>query len=191
LLPQIIWPEEWMDGDGGPSFILSVDGVHCPIEEPMHETKPKNPIYYSHKFKKAALDYELGISITSSCLVWISGPHPASWPDIKVFNMAEGLASKIPDGKMAIGDKGYVGAATKVTTPNPMDPPLFREFKSRVRARHESFNAKIKNFACLDEVFRHPMTKHQIAFEAVCVICQYQMEIESPLFPPLGVQQNN
>ena len=54
--------------------------------------------------------------------------------------------------------------------------------QSRARARHETFNGRIKNFGCLDDRFRHGMEKHKICFEAVCVIVQYQLENGSPLF---------
>jgi hypothetical protein len=90
--------------------------------------------------------------------------------------------AKIPAGKKVIGDKGYRGEKAIISTPNSHDPEDVRHFKSRVRARHESFNAKIKNFACLDVRFRHGIVKHRICFEAVCVIVQYQLENGSPLF---------
>ena len=57
---------------------------------------------------------------------------------------------------------------------------LFKQ--SRARARHETFNSKIKNFAYLDNRFRHGMDKHKMCFEALCVIAQYQLENGSPLF---------
>ena len=54
--------------------------------------------------------------------------------------------------------------------------------QSRARARHETFNSRIKNFGCLEQRFRHGMEKHRICFEAVCVIVQYQMDNGAPLF---------
>jgi O6-methylguanine-DNA--protein-cysteine methyltransferase len=88
----------------------------------------------------------------------------------------------IPPGKKVIADKGYRGEKDIISTPSSQDPPELRKFKSRARARHESFNARIKNFRCLDMRFRHGIEKHKIVFEAVCVICQYQLENGSPLF---------
>jgi hypothetical protein len=46
-----------------PTFIIRVDGVHCSIFEPQDPDLPQNPDYYSHKHKKACLDYELGLSL--------------------------------------------------------------------------------------------------------------------------------
>jgi uncharacterized membrane protein len=63
-----------------------------------------------------------------------------------------------------------------------MIQPILRKFKSRAQSHHESFYAQLKVFWCLDVRFCHGIEKHKIAFEAVCVICQYQLENGSPLF---------
>lgn len=183
---QIVWPEEWNEGhpdlhsEDTPIFLISVDGVHCRINEPIHPFYAKNPKYYSHKFKNPGLTYELGVSIFHNSLVWMKGPDKASVHDITVFR--DELKDKIPNGKKAIADKAYRGEKEKVSAPNPRDPKELRRFKSRARARHESFNARLKAFQCLDDRFRHGKDKHQICFEAVAVICQYQLENGSPLF---------
>lgn len=141
-----------------------------------------NPKYYSHKFKQSGLNYELGISVFENKLVWMKGPFKAGKPDINVFR-EKGLKDKIPVGKRAIADKGYRGEIGKTSTPNTHDQKDLAKFKSRARARHESFNGRrIKNCACLDVRFRHGVKKHQTVFEAVCVIVQYQLENGSPLF---------
>ena len=161
--------------------MLSVDGVHCRIQEPKHPTESKDSTYYSHKFRQSGLDYELGIAAFENKLVWMNGPFKAGRHDITIFRRA-GLKDKIPPGHRVIADNGYKGEALVVSTPNSHDPTILRKFKSRARARHESFNGRIKNFKCLEDRFRHGIIKHQIVFEAVCVICQYQLENGSPLF---------
>jgi len=160
-----------------------VDGVHCQINEPQHPTLSKNPKYYSHKFHQAGLNYELGLSIFENKLVWLKGPSGSGKPDITFFRK-KGLKKKITKGKgmKVIGDNGYRGERGVVSTPNAHDPEELRKFKSRARARHESFNGRIKNFRCLDVRFRHGIAKHKMVFEAVCVIVQYQLENGSPLF---------
>ena len=100
--------------------------------------------------------------------------------DLVIFR--EGLIALIPDGKKVIGDNGYRGEVDVISTPNTHDPPELRKFKGRARARQESFNARIKNYKALDERFRHGIAKHEIVFEAICVICKYQLENGSPLF---------
>lgn len=113
--------------------------------------------------------------------MWMNGPFKASRHDITIFRRA-GLKDMIPPGHRVIADNGYKGEAIVVSTPNSHEPSVLRKFKSRARARHESFNGRLKNFRILDERFRHGVNKHQVAFEAVCVIVQYQMELGSPLF---------
>jgi hypothetical protein len=183
---KIGWPESWNDGhpllqdNNTPIFLVSVDGVHCTINEPIHPKLSKNPKYYSHKHNQAALNYELGVSVYENKLVHMKGPKPASTHDITIYR--EELKNKIPAGKRAIDDKGYRGEPNTISTPSSRDPEELRRFKSRARARHESFNGRIKNFKCLAERFCHGKHKHQICFEAVCVIVQYQLEKGSPLF---------
>jgi DDE superfamily endonuclease len=155
--------------------------VHCRVNEPKHANQSKDPSYYSHKFKQSGLDYELGISVFDNALVWMNGPFKAGRHDMQIFR-TEGLKDIIPVGKKVIGDNGYRGEKAVVSTPNSHDPVDVRKFKSRARARHESFNGRIKNFKCLDERFRHGIANHKTVFEAVCVICQYQLENGSPLF---------
>ena len=58
----------------------------------------------------------------------------------------------------------------------------FRNFKSRVRCRHETFNGKLKKYTCLAQLFRHGMDKHGEAFRAICVTVQYEMDNGSPIF---------
>lgn len=163
-------------------FVCTVDGVHCCIEEPKHPTLSRDKSYYSHKSNSAALNYELGISIYESKLVWINGPFPAGTHDVAVYQQENGLQSKIPLGKKVIGDEGYRGQSKTISTYNPNNPNEVKKFKSRARARHETFNRKIKTFQILNDCFRHSINKHKAAFEAVCIIAQYQLENGSPLF---------
>jgi hypothetical protein len=152
---KIVWPECWNDGhpllhdNDTPVFLISVDGVHCTTNEPIHPTLSKNPKYYSHKHKHVALTYELGISVYENKLLWIKGPKPASKHDISVYQ--EELKNKIPAGKRALGANGYHGEPNTISTPNSHDSPELCQFKSHDRARHETFNGRIKNFKCLLE----------------------------------------
>ena len=76
---KIRFPRRWIfDEDDVEVFLMSIDGVHCRIQEPQHPTLSQDPSYYSHKFNGPALHYELGLSIHKSCLVWINGLFIAS-----------------------------------------------------------------------------------------------------------------
>jgi len=157
-----------------------VDGVHCPINEPQHETLSKNTKFYSHKFKGPALDYEIAIHLYENKVVWVNSPFNALKHDITIFRSA--LKGKIPKGKLVVADLGYRGEKGIVAIPNSHDTWEVQEFKGRARARQESFNKKIKNYKVLTEKFRHGVEKHKMCFEACCVLGQYQLENGSPLF---------
>lgn len=192
LKPEIIvWPERWdnpdSDCDDETIFIITVDGVHCPIEEPTHDTFSENTQFYSHKFKSAALDYEIGMSVFEDNCVWVAGPYPAGKNDISIFRHK--LKQKILDSReasgvnhRAIGDKGYRGEREVLSVPSSQDTQEVRDFKARALSRHETFNSRLKNFDALDETFRHGIEKHQICFDAAAVIVQLQIENGFPLF---------
>ena len=181
---KITWPSSWNSEDPQrptPMFLGSVDGVHFHVREPWDPKHPKNPKWYSHKFKKAAVDYEIGLSLYDNQIVWFNGPFPASKNDISIFRA--GLKTKIPKGKKFVADQGYKGEKELIALPNSLDTPAVRKFKSRARARQESLNSRIKDFACMDVRFRHgALTKHPYVFEAVLVTVQYQIEGSNPLF---------
>jgi hypothetical protein len=92
----------------------------------------------------------------------------------------------MPAGKLAIADAGYVGERTHHTaTAQAKDSKEVKQFKNRVRARHESFNGRIKVFNILSGTFRvvqDKKQKHKTVFEAVCILCQYDLENGHPLF---------
>jgi DDE superfamily endonuclease len=187
---QIVWPDAATHtaigaNNNTPHFIATVDGIHCRINEPRHPVYSKNPKFYSHKFHEAALNYELAVSVTESRLLWVNGPFPAAVGDLTVFR--RDLKAKVPPGGKLIGDKGYRGEDVRhiISTPRSSDPRELRKFKSRARSRHERFNGMVKSFDCIAERFRHGIHCHKIVFEAVCVICQYQVELVSPLFDVL------
>lgn len=72
-----------------------------------------------------------------------------------------------------------------ISTHNEFDSKEFAYFKERVKARHETFNQRLKNFDCLSTKFRHGIDNHKEAFEAVCVIVMYEIENGgSSLFDP-------
>ena len=178
---KIVWPDDWEDD----IWIITVDGTHCWINEPQHPDWSQDKEYYSHKYNKAGINYELGIAISSSDLVWMNGPFKAGCSDKKIFN-EKGLKAKLKSlGKKAIGDQGYNGDHDVISTFNAHDTKNVKKFKSRALKRHETFNGMTKRFDCLDGRFWHEPKKFATCFEAVCVLCQYQLEYELPLFDVL------
>lgn len=176
LFLQIKWPadDKWKT-----NFIISVDGVHCRYHEEIDPVLSKKPKLFSHKYNGPALFYELALSLFTSDLVHMKGPEQK---DDRGIYRSE-LQAKIPEGKKAIADGGYRDKKDpKISTPNVHDPPELRKFKGRAKARQETFNSRIKRFDCLKNDFRHKRERHKVCFEAICVICQYEMELGSPLF---------
>ena len=74
------------------TFIVSVDGIHCCIQEPRLEPSSK---WYSNKHHGAGLVYELGIAIWHNQLVWINGPFPCGNNDWTVFNKKDNIKFKM------------------------------------------------------------------------------------------------
>jgi DDE superfamily endonuclease len=137
---------------------------------------------YSHKHHSAGFSYKVGLDLFESRIVWISGPYKSGVPDINIFRKRNGLKSRIPDGKLAIGDQGYRGDE-KVSVPSAYDSRGVKKFKKRARARHEDLNHILKSFSVLSGRFRHngnelkeTMKKHRSAFQAVAVLVQYSLE---------------
>lgn len=180
---KITWPDDWNDdyADHHEIFIVTVDGVHCRIQEREHEIHYRDPHIFSHKFNAAGFDYQLAIAIRDQKLVHIAGPYDAAEHDLTIFDDS-GLRDLIPPGKFGLGDSLYGGAPDVLRTKNPNDDPELAKFKARSLARHETFNMRIKQFASVANVWRHKKQDHKITFEAVCIIVQYQIENDSPLF---------
>lgn len=175
---KIKWIFDEMPGEVDEFFFLSVDGVHCHIFEPRFMPSSS---WYSHKFNKAGLSYEIAVSIYHDKICWVNGPFPAGQNDLKIFSKPNGLLSKIPENKRVIGDEGYVGAPPgKVATRNEFDNQDVKDLKKRAKARQETVNQKLKSFQVLSGTFRttgeQRFAKHQSAFEACLVIIQYELD---------------
>jgi len=182
---KIVWPEEeYMDRNGN-KFTITLDCVDFHTREPKHPTLNLDKGFSSHKFKKAAFRYELGLDVHSPRLVWINGPFKAgTYSDKKIFK--GGLKDKLKPlrkrGKKAIADGGYEGYENLLSMPSSMDKPHVRRFKSRARCRHEAFNAEIKKYGSMSTYWKHGMEKHSIALSVICITLQYSMELGFPLW---------
>lgn len=177
---QIVWrfddPE--LEEDEAVLF-ATIDGTHCRIQEQRKEPSAK---WYSHKFHGPGLTYELVIDLHHQQLLYINGPYEAGQNDIGAFRKPGGIMDRIPAGKKLIGDKGYRGEPDKISTPSEHDALNAARYKKRARARHETFNKRIKVFGIISQTFRSAIEYHRMAFEAVCVLVQYDIETDHPLF---------
>ena len=171
----------WRENPDNPGeiFILSVDGVHTLIQEPGGFDKR----YMSHKYGKAAYNYEVGVAVRESKIVHVCGPT-FQQNDGTVSLRPDGIQSKVPAGKKVIADRGYkdYNPTGILSTPSDRDPDPLKKFKNRALSRHESLNSRLKRFDILKHTFRHEKEKHGAVFRAVCVIVQYEMDLGDPLF---------
>ena len=159
---------------------VSNDGTDCAIKEiwPFDET------IFSKKLNGPGYKYEIGICIATGVIVWVNGPFKAGRHDKTIFE-EDGLLDALEDGEGAEVNNGYQGL-NEFKGPETAQNRLHRKQKNKVRARHEISNGELKQFAVLDQVFRHdPKKKHQMCFEAVAVICQlrhdfggYRLQVE-------------
>ena len=173
---KIVW-----DDTGEEIFFVTVDGVDFKVWEPQHKTLNRDPKKMSHKCKHGAYKCEIAISVHRPQVMWISGPHDGGKNDYTIFK--EELENKIPEGKLAITDRGYGGQSKgKVSAPSAHDSKELNKFKARARCRQETFNARIKKFAAMANDWRFGKEKHKLAFEATVVLCQYRMDNGYPLY---------
>lgn len=152
---------------------VSVDGTDCKIEEPSHFDSK----WYSHKFNGPGVRYEIGLSILSGDLMWVNGPFCCGkYPDIRIFK--KDMFRSLDNNEYIVGDNGYKHG--RVITPDSVADDFF-EIHAWIRARHETINKRLKQFAVLKHVFRHNLEKHMICFHAVCQLTSLALE-DSPLF---------
>jgi hypothetical protein len=177
---KIVWPDDLGQND---IWVISVDGTQCWHRETQHPEFSQDRKKFAHKFQHAGLTYEIGISLSSNQVVWVNGPFDAGEDGDLGFFRKYGLLDRLDQlGKKAIGDGGYRGIQKYVSTPNAQDPTSVKKFKSRALNRHETFNKLTKVFEILVGRFRHSKERFGVAFDAVCVLCQYKLENEVPLY---------
>ena len=141
-------------------------------------------MWYSHKFKKSAVRYEVGLCILTGRIVWVHGPfNCGEWNDISIFR--DSLLSHLQDaGERAEADDGYIGEAPGfIKCPKSFTNPEETEaMQARVRMRQETVNERFKNFGILKQVFRHEVANHGEAFRACACLTQISIMNGEPLF---------
>lgn len=194
---KIVWSDN-LDDPNAERFIISVDGVDFKMWEKKHHLYNKDRKMNSKKHNSCGVKYEIGISTFTAKCVWISGPFRCGKHDLSIYRgdenvdderirdeldlpPYEALEDKIKDGKFVNADKAY-RSGKGIAAPNPSDPKELAKFKSKGRARHETFNGRLKFYGILRDCFRHGIRKHKLAFEAVAVTVQYQMDQGAEIF---------
>ena len=179
---KIVWPQDHIDGDD--IWIMTVDGTMSSANEKAGEDVVKDPDMFDFKHHSAGFNTEVGISIKESRCIGVKGPGNAGVNnDRGLYRKKDGLRDKLKKiKKKGIADGGYTGDNDTLSTPNAHDSPSCRKFKSRALKRHEKFNHMLKSYDCLAIKHRHGLDKYTIMFDAVVVMCQYQLENDRPLW---------
>ena len=177
VFPQIKW-ENRFHGYHGRSCLVTVDGTDFWICEP----KPFAKDFYSHKFAKAGLRYEVGVCIQTGLIVWINGPFAAGkYNDITIFRSK--MIYELLDWEMVEADQGYVGQPNKIRVKYELGASENQfEAKARARARGETINGRFKNFCILTDRYRHKISMHSYVLCAVAVLTQISLTTVSPAF---------
>ena len=147
--------------------MVSVDGTDFVMNEP----EPFDPKWNSHKFKKAALKYEVTISIQTCDIVMVNGPFPGSVNDLVIFR--NGLKRFLSLLERVDADSGYKDV--KCSTPGDYNTIEEKLQKGRVLARHENINARFKGWRILKDVYRHSIEDHGDVFRAVAYVTQLEL----------------
>lgn len=156
---------------------MSVDCVDCAVKEPY----PFDKGIFSEKLNGPGYKYEIGICIATGDIVWVNGPFKAGKNDSTIFK-EDGLMDALCEDECVEVDAGYKGS-DKFKNPNISQCRTDRKQKSRVRARHEVANSRLKLFEVLNSIFRHEAKeKHQMCFDAVAVITQLMFEFHGRVY---------
>jgi hypothetical protein len=175
---KIRW-EPVLDDPNSETFIITVDGTDKKMWEPTsHPRYNVDKGVFSKKFMHAAQTFEIGLSIYWNKIVWISGLHRAGKGDLVIL-FRERLKFMIVNGKLVVVDLRYQSSEPDehmLSVPSHLDSKELYNFKSRARLRHEMLNGHIAAFKSMSDTFRHGKEKMKLAFEAVAVTVQYQMD---------------
>ena len=132
---------------------------------------------------KSALRYEVDLDILRGFIAWIHGPFLAGkWPDISIFRDA--LKHYLGKHERVEADDGYRGEAPgKVKYPASFANPIENEYmQQRVWSRHGTVNKRFKQWAILDQTYRHNINDQAYIFRAIVVLTQLSLENGEPLF---------
>ncbi|KAH9096785.1 hypothetical protein LEN26_017339 [Aphanomyces euteiches] len=88
-------------------------------------------------------------------------------------------AKSLCPNEMTLADRGYMDANYFV---NPRYHPQSSAQQKQIMTRHETVNARLKQFGGLRGIFHHSIEKHPICFYAIAYLVQIGLEYESPLY---------
>ena len=124
--------------------------------------------------------YEVGVAIATGWIVWINGPFPAGeWNDLTIARSS--LHEYLHNNEYYIADGGYRDGGQFSITPSGVHDYGERQ-RQVVHAKHETINRKLKQWAILNNKYRHDLQRHGKVFHAVANIVQLGLETDRPVF---------
>lgn len=118
------------------------------------------------------------MNINDGRIVWVNGGVPCgSWSDLKLAR--ETYITMVNAGETTIADDTYKDAAYFIY---PSGFPDSIALQKRIMARHETINARLKQFSVLTKPFRHRLNLHPICFHAIANITQLMILNGEPLY---------
>ena len=162
---------------------LLIDGVDKKTWERKTETLNMDRKNYTKKHGHGGLKYQIVLCALRQQCCHIYGPVRGGMYDREMLKHSKVLG-RLTDGKIVNVDRGYIEKkwSKYLSWPNPQNLKEVNNFKSRIRLRHETFNGRMAFFGCMSQTWSHTIEKHGLAFRAVAVTVQYQMNNGSPLF---------
>ena len=142
-----------------------------------------DPGLFCFKFNGPGFNYEIVIGLYTGFVCSIKGPYKyGEMPDLKVAK-EEGLVDTLAaNNEKCIADGTYRNVV--FVNSGPGLPRELLDLIKVVKARHESFNSRMKRCAMFRELrgFRHATWVHEICFHSIANITEIEIELESPLF---------
>jgi hypothetical protein len=138
--------------------------------------------FWSYKYKKSVVRYEVGLCRKKGDICWWNGPYePGDCNDGMISE--DSLITMLEPGELCKTDKGYHGSAPKfVRFPGRVyDNLRMRTMRARVRSRQKMVNKQLKNWAILSVPYCHDLYWHGTVFGTVITLLQLSFE-HNPLF---------
>lgn len=165
-------------------FVYCVDGVDFGCNEVKHPLFNQDKGYCSHKVK-CGFRYLIALWASRPQAGIVVGPFRGAENELGVIKRE--ILPHVPDGAYVVTDGGVkagedLDAQKKLVQPNGCHPQKLAKFLSRLRARQEAFNGRIKKFKSMKDRWDNTMEKHGYALNAVVITVQYQLDHGSELF---------
>jgi hypothetical protein len=138
----------------------------CPIRRPPAQSQA---LFYSGKFKRHCLKYELAVSLNPVVPVFVSGSFPGSYHDARISRQG-GMLNLVEVDELILGDKAYVGVPHFVfpirDAADAEQLELNRRISS-VRIKVEHLIRRIRTFDFSNVETRHDLNDHAVFMYAL------------------------